>query len=143
MCHVSVSSNLRGGGISAELPLGAPSSTHLTMVAISWSDSDTSFLKWRTPTFLSMYQGGISRATTFCVIDLAQGLASSKVSRDMGANVSGRWHTWQRFWRIGATSFVKVTCVWDVCCAPAVCRIVRAIPAERVTFMVVASQVRC
>src|ERR1700722_9830441 len=28
----------------------------------------------------------------------------------MGAKVSGRWHTWHRFCRRGATSFVNVTC---------------------------------
>src|SRR5438105_1672627 len=64
------------------------------------------------PTFLSMYQGGISRATTFCLIDLAHGRASSYVSNGMGANVSGRWQTWQCCWRMGATSLVNVTCPW-------------------------------
>ena len=49
----------------------------LTIVAISSSESDTSFVKWRTPTFLSTYQGGISRRATFSLIDLAQGRASS------------------------------------------------------------------
>ena len=33
--------------MSAALPFGAPASTHFTMVAISSSDNDTSFLKWR------------------------------------------------------------------------------------------------
>jgi hypothetical protein len=28
----------------------------------------------------------------------------------MGAMLSGRWHTWQRFCKMGAMSLVKVTC---------------------------------
>ena len=63
--------------MSAGFPFAAPLSTHFTIVAISSSDSDTSFVKWRTPTFLSMYQGGISRLATFSLMDLAQGRASS------------------------------------------------------------------
>ena len=40
--------------------------------------------------FLSMNQGGISRAKTFCLIALAQGRVSSYVSSDIGATVPGR-----------------------------------------------------
>ena len=53
-------------------PFGAPPSTHLPIVAISSSVSDASFLKLWMPTFLSMYQGGISRSTVRCLIALAQ-----------------------------------------------------------------------
>ena len=75
--------------MSAGFPCGAPLSTHLTMTAISSSDKEMSLLNRWTPTFLSMCHGGISRARTFCLIDFAQGLASSYVTRDIGANVPG------------------------------------------------------
>src|SRR5207302_3281767 len=89
ICHVSLSSNLRAGGMSAGFPLGAPLSTHLAMTAISSSDKEMSLLKRWTPTFLSMCHGGISRMRIFSLIDFAQGLAWSYVIRDIGANVPG------------------------------------------------------
>jgi hypothetical protein len=66
-----------------------------------------------------MNHGGISRRTTLCFIDLAQGRASSYVSNDIGAMLPGRWQAWQFFWRIGATSFVNVTWVCPVTDCPA------------------------
>src|SRR5690349_13322982 len=41
-------------------------------------------------------------------IALAHGRASEYVSNDIGAISPGRWHCWQCFWRIGATSLEKV-----------------------------------
>src|SRR5439155_16709511 len=109
MCHWSMSLNCRGGGMSAGLPIGAPLSTHLVMVATSESLKDGSSLNWAMPMFRSMYQGGISRLRTFSLIARAQGLASSYVSSGIGAIASGRWQTWHERCKIGATSFVKVT----------------------------------
>src|SRR5712671_6935715 len=56
-----------------------------------------------------MCHGGICRAPTRAAIDLAQGRASSYVSSDIGAILSGRWHDSHFCWKIGATSLVKVT----------------------------------
>src|SRR5215471_12282700 len=61
------------------------------------------------PCVLSMCHGGISRCATRCLIERAQGLASSYVMSDIGATVPGRWHTWQLRWKIGATSLLNVT----------------------------------
>src|SRR5215510_4320028 len=61
------------------------------------------------PCVLSMCHGGISRCATRCLIERAQGLASSYVMSDIGATVAGRWHTWQWRWKIGATSLLNVT----------------------------------
>src|SRR6266446_5665416 len=44
MVHLSESSKLRGGGMSDGLPRGAPASTHFTILEISWSDNEGSFL---------------------------------------------------------------------------------------------------
>src|SRR5881396_306584 len=93
--HCSTSSNLRGGGRSAGLPLMVPPSTHAAIVAISASLSEISSLNFWMPTFFSMCHGGISRATTRRLIDRAQGRASSYVISDIGAIDSGRWHVWQ------------------------------------------------
>src|SRR5438093_6762049 len=101
--------------MAAGSPFGAPLSTHLAIVAISSSDNDTSLLKCCTPTFLSMNHGGISRVTTFCLIDFAHGRVSWYVISDIGANVFGRWQTWHRFWSIVAMSFVKVTWSLPAC----------------------------
>ena len=68
---------LDGGGMSAGLPRNAPPSTHAASVAISASLSDRSYLNPCTPTFLSMYQGGISRTWTFSLMARAQGRVSS------------------------------------------------------------------
>ena len=65
-----------GAGASAGLPCGAPASTHPTIVSISSSLSDRSFLNRWIPTVLSMCQGGISLASTFALIDRAHGRAS-------------------------------------------------------------------
>ncbi len=62
--------------MSAALPSGAPASTHCEMVWTSRSLSERSLAKCWTPTFLSMNHGGISRASTFCLIDRAHGRAS-------------------------------------------------------------------
>src|ERR1700676_263030 len=66
------------------------------------------------PTLRSMCHGGISRAETRVLIELAQGRTSSYVRNDIGADCPGRWQVTHDRWRIGATSFVNVTCgrVW-------------------------------
>ena len=66
-------------------PFGAPASTHRTMVSISSSLSERSFLKCWMPTVLSMCHGGICRAATRALIDRAHGRVSSKVMSDIGA----------------------------------------------------------
>ncbi len=71
--------------------------------------SDMSFLNFWTPTVGSMCQGGIWRVITRWRMDLAQGRVSSYVTSDMGAMEPGRWHSWQRAWKMGAMSLVKVT----------------------------------
>src|SRR5204862_175581 len=76
LCQRSESSNCRGFGASAGLPIGAPASTHLTIVSISSPRSDGSFLKRWMPTCGSMPQGGISRSTTRCLMARAQGRTS-------------------------------------------------------------------
>ncbi len=76
MCHLSMSANWRGAGMSAGLPAGAPWSTHLVMIAISASVSEGSSLNLVMPTWRSMYHGGISRDATFCLIERAHGRAS-------------------------------------------------------------------
>src|SRR5436190_20940028 len=110
MLHLSLSSNLRGLGMSAGSPLGAPESTHCAIVAISRSESATLFLNLLMPMFGSMCHGGMLRRTTFSLIAFAHGRASSYVTKDMGAIEPGRWQVWQDRWRMGATSFVKVAC---------------------------------
>src|ERR1700681_420460 len=96
--------------MSAGLPCGAPASTHLTIVAISASLNDGSFLYFWIPIVLSTNHGGISRLVTRSFIARAQGRASLYVISDIGAISSGRWHRTQERLRIGATSFVNVTC---------------------------------
>ncbi len=109
MCQRSASSNWRGGGMSAGFPRGAPAAAHADNVSISRSVSDGSSLNCRMPTVRSTCQGGICRASTRCLIERAQGRASSYVSSDIGAIEPGRWQFWQDFWKIGATSLVNVT----------------------------------
>src|SRR5438874_290946 len=113
MCHLSTSVNWRGGGISAELPCGAPASAHFAIVAISASVNDGSSLNFVMPTWRSMYHGGISRAATFALIDFAHGRASWYVNSGIGAMAPWRWQFWQDRWRIGAMSFVNVTLCAD------------------------------
>src|ERR1041384_6931612 len=105
--------------MSAGFPSGAPASTQAEIVWMSRSLSDRSLAKCCTPTFLSMNHGGMSRASTFCLMARAHGRASSYVSSDIGAMLPGRWHTWQLFWKIGAMSFVNVTGAWPVADCPA------------------------
>ena len=66
-----------GGGASAGSPMGAPASTHATIVPISSSVSETSFLNSWIPTFRSTCQGGISRVDTFSRMTGAHGRTSS------------------------------------------------------------------
>src|SRR5258706_7492449 len=65
--HLS-SSNLTGGGISAGFPLGAPASTHSTMVAISLLESPPSLLDLLMPTLGSTYHSRIIRDANFSLI---------------------------------------------------------------------------
>ena len=51
----------------------------------------------------------MSRVRTRCLMARAHGRASWYVISDMGADVPGRWHDWQLFCKIGATSLLKVT----------------------------------
>src|SRR6266852_9162932 len=60
------------------------------------------------PTVRSICHGGIWRALTRALIDLAHGRASVKVMSDIGASESGRWHDSHFSWKIGAMSFVNV-----------------------------------
>ena len=66
----------RGGGRSAGLPRGAPASTQLPISAISSAVSDGSSLNAWIPMFLSMNQGGISRASVRWRMERAQGRTS-------------------------------------------------------------------
>ena len=81
IAHALPSSNLRGGGMSAGLPRGAPLSAHLAIFAISSSLSDGSFLYFWMPMFFSMYHGGITPACgpmpVRCLIARAHGRTSS------------------------------------------------------------------
>ena len=77
VCQMSRAANSTGGGMSAGLPRGAPASTQSTMVSISASLSERSYLKPCTPMFLSMNQGGMVRVSTFSRMARAQGRVSS------------------------------------------------------------------
>src|SRR2546425_2013565 len=107
--HAVLSICLGGGGMSAGFPCGAPESTHLTMVAISASLSEGSLLNFWMPMVRSMNQGGISRAEILVLIARAHGRASLYVSKDIGAISPGWWQLMHERYKIGATSFVKVT----------------------------------
>src|SRR6185369_6965093 len=72
-------------GMSFGSPFGAPASTHFRIVSICLSDSERSFSNSVMPTVLSMCHGGICRAATRLLIDLAHGRASSKETSDIGA----------------------------------------------------------
>src|SRR5262245_1269619 len=116
-CHSELLANCRAGGMSAGFPRGAPLSAHFTIVAISASVNEGSFLNFWIPIVRSMWNGGISRAATLVFIVFAHGRASSYVMSDIGAISPGRWQVTHERCRIGATSFVNVT----VCaCAVAV-----------------------
>src|SRR5688572_219956 len=99
--------NFGDGGMSAALPRAAPPSTHAAMVAISLSDRLMS-LRIGNVCVMSAPQGGISRATTFALIALAQGRASSYESSDIGATSPGRWQFAHLPYMIGATSLANV-----------------------------------
>src|SRR5690349_7993423 len=89
------------------------------MVAISASDKDGSSLNLPTPTLRSMCQGGITRVTTFSLMDRAQGRASLYVRSAIGAIDPGRWQFWQDRCRIGAMSLEKVTSLGGLSAASA------------------------
>src|SRR6185295_5754891 len=98
-----------GGGMSFGSPCGDPASTHRTIVSTCSSLSDMSFLNFCTPTLRSMCHGGICRVATRSLIERAHGRASWKEISDIGAIDPGWWHSWHFAWKIGATSFEKVT----------------------------------
>ncbi len=56
-----------------------------------------------------MCHGGICRVATRSLIERAHGRASWKEMSDIGAIDPGWWHSWHFAWKIGATSFEKVT----------------------------------
>src|SRR5688572_31456833 len=99
--------NVGDGGISAALPRAAPPSTHAAMVAISLSERLMS-LRIGNVCVMSAPQGGISRATTFALIALAHGRASSYESSDIGATSPGRWQLAHLAYMIGAISLANV-----------------------------------
>ena len=88
-------------------PRDAPASTHRVMVVISSADRLGSLEK--VPIAGSALHGGIVRLATWRWIARAQGRALSNVKSDIGAICPGRWHGVQCFWRMGATSRLKVT----------------------------------
>src|SRR5437879_7295571 len=94
-------------GMSLGSPCGAPAFTQATIVLISLSVSERSFAKC--PKVGSANQGGIIFCRTTRFMLAAQGRACSYVSSGNGAASPGRWQVWQFFWRMGATSLVKVT----------------------------------
>src|SRR5262245_5677870 len=79
-----------GAGIAFGSPCGAPASTHLTIVSISLSEIERSFLNFWTPTVLSMSHGGMVWSATRVRIARAHGRTSWYVTSDMGAIESGR-----------------------------------------------------
>ena len=90
-CHTSdIASNFRGAGMAAGSPSGAPASTQRTMVSISSSLSEMSFLKSWIPTVLSICQGGMIRFETLCLINGANRLTCSYVSSGIGPIEPGR-----------------------------------------------------
>jgi len=76
MPHSLLSANVFGAGSSAGLPSRAPASTHCTMVAISASVSDASFLNCWMPMVRSMNHGGISRRDTLFLMERTHGRTS-------------------------------------------------------------------
>src|SRR5215203_638028 len=102
-----VDSNFGADGKSFGLPSFAPPSTQAAMVSISACVSRASFSTC--PKCGSACQGGISRVTTFSLMDFAHGRTSLKLRTENGAMSSGLWQSAQLLNRIGATSLVKVT----------------------------------
>src|SRR5687767_11310447 len=105
--------NFGDGGMSAALPRTAPPSTHAAIVSISFCERLMS-LRIGNVCVMSAPQGGISRATTFDLIALAHGRASSYDSSDIGATSPGRWQFAHLPYMIGATSFANVGADWPV-----------------------------
>ena len=99
--------NFGDGGMSAALPRAAPPSTHAAIVSISFCDRLMS-LRIGSVWVMSAPQGGISRDTTFALIALAHGRASSYDSSDIGATSPGRWQLAHFLYMIGATSLANV-----------------------------------
>ena len=106
----------RGGGMRDRSPGGAPASTQRTTASISSSLSEMSLMNSWMPMVLSRNQGGISRLSTRALIERAQGRVSSYVSSDIGAMLSGRWHSWQERCRIGAMCSANVTAASPPAC---------------------------
>jgi hypothetical protein len=90
--------------------LGAPASAQAFNTASSEAESDRSCLSFG-PTPGSGFQGGIDRVEVTFTMSEERFRACSYVSSPNGATWPFRWQLWQRFWRIGATSFVKVGAV--------------------------------
>src|SRR5579863_10492092 len=105
-CQPSSLGHCFGAGMSFGSPCGAPASTHCEIVLICSSESEISFLNCWMPTVLSRCHGGMLRVTTRCLMDLAHGRVSSKVTKDIGAIEPLRWHASHFSWRMGATSLV-------------------------------------
>jgi hypothetical protein len=76
-CQPVGSGKVAGGGRSLGSPSGAPASTQETIVLICSSERLRSFLKARTPMFLSTCHGGITRAATLVLMALANRFASA------------------------------------------------------------------
>src|SRR5437870_2097659 len=99
ICHVSLSSNFRVGGMSAGFPFTAPASTHFTIVAIFSSVKEMSFLKYCTPTFLVslplfLYRTFLLYANsfvTYCMFAEARaGRRCKKIRACMFRNIFGK-----------------------------------------------------
>src|ERR1700761_2500425 len=90
------------GGRSFWSPSGAPALAQAMMVWMSASLSAR--LLEKCPYFGSANQGGICFCCTASFIAVAHGFVSANVSIENGAASPGRWHDWQFFCRIGATS---------------------------------------
>src|SRR5262249_28318041 len=101
------STNLTGIGASLALPSGAPASTQRAMVSTSALESERSLD--HLPKWGSANHGGIFLSATASLMAEAQGRTCLYVSSGMGAGSPGRWHDWQFFCRIGATSLLNVT----------------------------------
>src|SRR3979490_1410094 len=93
--------------MSLRSPFGAPAFTQARIVLISFSVRERSFEKC--PKLGSANHGGMIFCCTTRFMLGAQGRACSYVSSGNGAASPGRWQVWQFFWRMGATSLVKVT----------------------------------
>ena len=93
--------NSRGGGASDGFPSGVPPSTQAASVAISLSVMRRS-LRNGTPSVI--FHGGIWWVDVYSLMSSHQLTACLKVISEKGPTCPGRWHSWQRLCRIGATS---------------------------------------